>query len=279
MSEREDQPNNKKNEKGKLDGLDLSIVLINVESSGNVGSIARVMKNFGFHKLILFNPKEDPKSNYAHGFAMHAKEILENAEIIYDNNNKNCNDNRGKDENLKIFLQKFDLVIGTSAKGIIRKNLRRIPIFLNELDFTLFTKNSKVALVFGRESTGLTNNEIKLMDFLLRIPADNDYPTLNISQAVGIILYTFYLNMHQISRQEISPSSKAERDLLLKQISHTINNIPMQEFRTERTLQSFKNFLGRSFLSEKESSYLQHFFQKVNLAIENPSLLKKNQKK
>jgi len=254
--------------------LDLSIVLINVESSGNVGSIARVMKNFGFHKLILFNPKEDPKSKYAHGFAMHAQEILENAEVIY-NTRENIQE---ENEDLKKLLQKFDLVIGTSAKGIVRKNLKRIPIFLNELDFTLFTEKSKVALVFGRESTGLTNNEIKLMDFLLRIPADNDYPTLNISHAVGIILYTFYLNMNQISRQEISPASKAERELLLKQISHTIDNIPMQEFRTERTLQSFKNFLGRSFLSEKETSYLQHFFQKINLAIENPSLLNNNKK-
>ncbi|MBA7592683.1 tRNA (cytidine/uridine/adenosine-2'-O-)-methyltransferase TrmJ [subsurface metagenome] len=205
---------------------------------------------------------------------MHAQEILENAEVIY-------NDNREEEEKevLKNFLQRFDLVIGTSAKGIIRKNLKRIPVFLNELDFTLFTKKSRVALVFGRESTGLTNNEIKLMDFLLRIPADNNYPTLNISHAVGIILYKFYLNMHQISRIDISPASKAERDLLLKQISRTIDNIPMQDFRTERTLQSFKNFLGHSFLSEKESSYLQKFFQKVNLAIENPSLLKKNQKK
>ncbi len=254
--------------------LDLSIVLINVESSGNVGSIARVMKNFGFHKLILFNPKEEPKSKYAYGFAMHAQEILENAEVIYNNRDNIQEEN----EDLKKFLKKFDLVIGTSAKGIIRKNLRRIPIFLNELDFTLFTEKSKVALVFGRESTGLTNNEIKLMDFLLRIPADNDYPTLNISHAVCIILYSFYLNMHQISRKEISPASKAERDLLLKQISHTIDNIPMQEFRTERTLQSFKNFLGRSFLSEKETSYLQHFFQKINLSIENPSLLNNNKK-
>ena len=107
MSEREDQPNNKKNEKGKLDGLDLSIVLINVESSGNVGSIARVMKNFGVHKLILFNPKEDPKSNYAQGFAMHAKEILENAEIIYENNKKNSDNNRDEDGNLKNFLDEL----------------------------------------------------------------------------------------------------------------------------------------------------------------------------
>ncbi len=259
-----------KNTKSKLNDLDITIVLINVESSGNVGSIARVMKNFGFHKLILLNPKEEPKSKYAYGFAMHAQEILENAEVIY-------NDNR-EEEFLTKFFQQFDLVIGTSAKGIVRKNLKRIPIFLNELDFSLFIKKTKVALVFGRESTGLTNNEIKLMDFLLRIPADHEYPTLNISQAVGIILYTFYLNIQKISRQEISPATKAERDLLLKQISHTIDNIPMQEFRTDRTLQSFRNFLGRSFLSEKETSYLQNFFQKVNLAIENPSIVKKKKK-
>ncbi len=261
-----------KNIENKLDGLDLSIVLINVESSGNVGSIARVMKNFGFHKLILINPKDDPKSNYAHGFAMHAQDILDIAEVI-------SIDNQDEYGALEKFFEQFDLVIGTSAKGIIRKNLKRIPIFLNELDFTLFNTKSKVALVFGRESTGLTNNEIKFMDFLLRIPTDYSYPTLNISQAVGIILYTFYINMNKISRKKISPASKADRDLLLNQISHTIDNIPMQDFRTERTLQSFRNFLGRSFLSDKEASYLQHFFQKVNLAIENPSILKKKIKK
>ena len=130
------------------------------------------------------------------------------------------------------------MVIGTSAKGIIRKKLKRIPIFLNELDFTLFTEKSRVALVFGRESTRLTNNEIKLIDFLIRIPADYNYPTLNISHAVGIILYAFYLNSHQISRKEISPASKTERDLLLKQISCTVDNIPMQKFKNERILQS-----------------------------------------
>ncbi len=114
------------------------------------------------------------------------------------------------------------------------------------------------------------------MDFIIRIPANQNYPTLNISHAVGIILYTFYVNTHQISRNEVLPASKAERDLLLKYIGQTIEKIPIQEFRIERTLHSFKNFLGRSFLSQKEVSYLQNFFQKINLAIENPDILKSN---
>ena len=58
----------------------------------------------------------------------------------------------------------------------------------------VFQEKSKVALVFGRESTGLTNEELKLMDFIIRIPANQNYPTLNISHAVGIILYTFYVS-------------------------------------------------------------------------------------
>ena len=52
------------------------------------------MKNFGFHKLILINPKDDPKSKYAYGFAMHVQEILDNAKVIYNNN-------REEDEGLK----------------------------------------------------------------------------------------------------------------------------------------------------------------------------------
>ena len=93
-----------KNIENKLDGLDLSIVLINVESSGNVGSIARVMKNFGFHKLILINPKEDPKSNCAHGFAMHAQDILDIAEVI-------SIDNQDEYGALEKFFEQFYLVI------------------------------------------------------------------------------------------------------------------------------------------------------------------------
>lgn len=173
----------------------ISIVLIGSENAGNIGAVARVMKNFGLSNLILINPLADPQSNTAFGFAMHAKDVLQNAEI-YSIPSISSNDmyHQYLDEKLK----SFNVVIGTTAKGITYKNIHRMPVFLTEFSINQFSQQDRIALVFGRESTGLTNEELQHMDFLLRIPTDDIYPTLNLSHAVGIILSHFFFNNQAI---------------------------------------------------------------------------------
>ena len=252
--------------KSQVDVGNISIILVNPETPGNIGSIARVMKNFGFTHLILFNPKKDHTSLKAQGFAMKAKDILENAEVI----TTHSSDNSKQLEDLKTLLNNFDIVIGTSAKGYSYRNIKRIPIFINELDLNQFSPKTKIALVFGRESTGLTNDEVFLMDLLVRIPTNPQYPTLNISQAAGIILHNIFNQISEKSRGQIRPSTRKNRDALFQMINNVINRTPIPEFRLDRTIDAFKNIIGRSFVSQKEVSLLYNFFRKIDTCYDNP---------
>ena len=102
--------------------LEFSVVLVQPEHAGNIGSIARLMKNFNFNNLVVFNPIESTeliRSRHTQGFAMHGKDILFNADIIeLDNQNNHLN-------KYKELMHKFDLIIASTAKGMHYKNIRR----------------------------------------------------------------------------------------------------------------------------------------------------------
>ena len=250
-----------------ISDLEISFVLVETESDGNIGSIARVMKNFGYSRLILFNPQKDPLSTYAHGFAQKGFDVIQNARIVYSTNEDSL-------EELKTLLQQFDIVIGTSAKGYSYKNIKRIPIFLNDLDLTFLSEKTKVAIVFGRESTGLTNDEVGLMDFLIKIPVEETYPTLNISQALGIVAYHLYIHTNTIEHIQVRPATKEQKDNLLETIQSVVEKCPIPDSRNERVFQAFKNIIGRSFASQKELNLLHQFFNKTGIILKDSSIEK-----
>jgi tRNA/rRNA methyltransferase len=243
--------------KPEFHNLEITIILISPETSGNVGAICRIMKNFSFRHLIIFQPICNPLDNDGYGFAMHAKEILESAEIIH------CTSGMELQELSKLFKQ-FEIVIGTSAKGVDKSNITRIPVFLHELDFSLLNNKSKIAIVFGRESTGLTNEEILLTDFCLKISVDEAYPTLNLSQAVAICLYSIFLNLHSIGRGKFTSATKIQKDRLIEIIKNITQNVPIEKFRLNRAIISFKNLFGRAFLTWKEANLIFSFFRKID---------------
>jgi TrmH family RNA methyltransferase len=243
--------------KPEFSALDLTVILIFTETSGNIGSVCRVMKNFGFSKLILFHPLCNPLDNDAHGFAMHGDDILNAAEII------RCDPDHELAP-LQTLFQRFDIVIGTSAKGITYQNIKRVPVFLHEMDFSQLNGKSKVALVFGRESTGLSNEQILLTDFCLKIHASESYPTLNLSQAVGICLYHFYLNIQNLGRGLVIPASKQQKDRLTGIMENIAQNLPLDEMHYEKSVHAFKNLIGRAFLSWKESNLIYRILRKID---------------
>ncbi|WP_457558696.1 RNA methyltransferase [Candidatus Harpocratesius sp.] len=251
----------------------ISIVLIGTENAGNIGAVARVMKNFGLSHLILINPLANPQSNTAFGFAMHAKDVLQKAEI---HSIPISSSNDIYHQYLAKKLKSFNVVIGTTAKGITYKNINRMPLFLTEFSINQFSQQDRIALVFGRESTGLTNEELQHMDFLLRIPTDDIYPTLNLSHAVGIILSYFYFqqsrNLQDQIGRNVNLAKKSDKDLLLEKIAQVINATPLPAFRQKRTLTAFKNILGRAIVTQKEFEYLRNFFRKILQIYENPDI-------
>ena len=151
----------------------ITVALLKPISPGNIGAVARAMKNFDLKDLILINSQCDTKSEEAIKRSKHAKDILKKAKIV-----KNFN-----------YLKKFDYIIGTTANvGSTDYNLPRLPIKPEDLKI----KNKNSVILFGREDSGLTNEEIMKCDFIISIPASKKYQTINISHSAAIIFYELF---------------------------------------------------------------------------------------
>jgi len=246
--------------------LEFSVVLNMPEHAANIGAIARLMKNFNFEHLIVYNPVEKVekiRSYHTQGFAMHGKEILFNAEIISIENRIDHL------SGFKQLMNRFDIKIASTAKGMHYTNIRRLATFPAELTLPVSEKPLNIALIFGRESHGLTNDEIELTDIVLRIPSDENYPTFNLSQACGIILYEIYKKIHilEIGRglKPVLLASNEDKQMLYKLIKNTIVNLQVRTYRKDNIVLAFKNIFERAFVSKKELNLIRGVFSKLNL--------------
>jgi len=168
----------------------IRVVLIGTTHPGNIGAVARAMKNMCLDQLYLVQPKEFPCAE-ATARASGADDLLYNARV--------CND-------LDEALDGCHLVVGASAR------LRRVewPQFApRECAAQLLNaaKQGCVALVFGRESSGLSNAEMDRCQYLVHIPANEEYSSLNLSMAVQVLAY----ELRMTSLEGLSPEGKSER--------------------------------------------------------------------
>lgn len=150
----------------------IKVVLVNTSHPGNIGATARAMKNMGLNDLVLVDPEDFP-SGVATGRAVNAIDILDSAAVVPD---------------LKTAVAECGLVIGASARS------RRIPwpvIGPDECALKAVKESStnSVALVFGREASGLSNEELEQCHFHVQIPSNPDYSSLNLAAAVMLICY------------------------------------------------------------------------------------------
>jgi tRNA (cytidine32/uridine32-2'-O)-methyltransferase len=151
----------------------IRIILVNTTHPGNIGGVARAMKNMGLRDLCLVAPSRFPHEE-AEWRAVGAADILENARVT---------------SSLEEAIEDCQLVIGTSARG------RRIPWPV--LDprrsasqaMAAASSDQQVAFVFGREDRGLTNEELQLCNLHLHVPTHEDYTSLNLAMAVQIVAY------------------------------------------------------------------------------------------
>ncbi len=257
----------------KYKNISFTIVLVRPEHAGNIGSIARVMKNFNFEKLVIYNPIPDEKSikSYeAQGFAMHGKDILLSADIF-----------EAEDENQYIsgfnnYLKKFDLVIATTARGMRNTNIRRLAIFPEDLTIPVSEEVLNIAILFGRESRGLTNEEISCADIILRIPASIEYSALNLSHACGIILYEVFKKIHLINigrgEHPVLLADKEDRNLLYSFVKNLIDKLKIRSHKEENVYLAFKNVFERALISKKELSLITGLFSKLNSVLKDINL-------
>ncbi|MFX0071044.1 MAG: RNA methyltransferase [Candidatus Hermodarchaeota archaeon] len=250
--------------------LSFTIILVQVEHAGNIGSIARLMKNFDFDDLIIFNPLENIENIKSHktcGYAMHGRDILLNAKIITVDNKDN------HIFELKNLLKNFDLVLATTAKGEKYSNIKRLSIFPEDLEIPISEKPLKIALLFGKESRGLTNDEIKLADIFLRIPASIKYPTLNLSHSCGIMLYEIYKKINALKlgrgKSPVLLADKEDRIILYKFLKEIIETLKIRNYKEDKVFQAFKNIYERALISKKELSLILGLFSKIEAILKD----------
>ena len=228
----------------------LDVILIEPENPGNIGAIARVMKNFGFTKLVIVNPQCNHLDTESLKRSKHAQDILKNA-VITDKN---------------VFNQ-YDYLIGTTAKLGTDYNIPRSPLTIREFSSVYITLdlNTKIALIIGREGIGLTNDEINKCDFMVTIPSSLDYPTLNISHAVAILLYELFIVAKKPTRKDtITPISNKEKQVLAEKLDLILEYL---HFTTEDKKQTqrkvWNKIFAKSFVTKREAFVILGFFKKI----------------
>ena len=207
---------------------DYKVVLVEPKNPGNVGAVARAMKNFGLSRLALVNPCE--LDDNAKKRAKHANDILKAAKAY---------------KNLKAATCKSAFVVATS--GIISyndKHFIRHPLTPREVARRAAHVKGEVALVFGREDYGLYNDELLLADILVNIPTSERYPIMNLSHACAVVFYELYLP--QARKVELIETSRLEKERLNGFFADLLDAIDYPKHRKEKTKIMFRKMMGRA---------------------------------
>ena len=218
--------------------LCIKIVLVRPHYPENVGLVARAMANFGFKELALVRPECEFKGSLAKSRACHGQSILLKAKQF---------------ESLGKALEGCSYAVATSAKARKNRPFLGFPAVAERLG----KSHAKAALVFGPEPDGLSAKELDQCDFLARIPASKEYPTLNLSHAACIALFLLFSKKpKKPAFKEAGPESKKKLLELFEKDLEKARGI------TDKAMvkASFKALLSRSLLSEKEAKALAAFF-------------------
>ena len=208
------------------------------------------MKNFGLADLHLVNP-EAILTDIGKMRGAHAQDILANMTVH---------------TSLESALAGVDLAAATTAqKGFSELNLLRQSTTPKQLGSVLAKTTGNVALVFGREGTGLNNNELGLCDITVTIPASEEYQTLNLSHAAAIIFY----ELHSSSINQTTGELAAEevKSTILRYASESAARVGLEDYKTGLTLRALKNVLGRSAIRKREASLLAGFFRQISMKL------------
>ena len=175
----------------------IKVVLVSTSDCRNIGSAARAMKTMGLKNLVLVDPQELPNGQ-AQALSAGATDVLANAVVV---------------DTLEEAIADCGLVVGTSARS------RTLPWPMLEprdcgKKLVQEAKNFPVAIVFGRESSGLTNEELQLCHFHVQIPANPEYSSLNLAMAVQTLSYEIRMNFLEQENAPYQDKDEAEYPLV-----------------------------------------------------------------
>ena len=234
----------------------IRIVLVATSHPGNIGSAARAMKTMGLHRLYLVSPKHFPDAR-AHEMSAGAYDVLLESVVVTDS--------------LADALKGCQLVFGTSARprDIALEGLT--PAQTASLVATR-SDDTEIAIVFGREHAGLTNDELLHCHYHLHIPSNPDFSSLNLAQAVQIVCYELRMKLlSPVADVETRADALALADDVerfydhLKQVLIEINFL--KPSNPKRLFQRVRRLFNRVQLESMEINILRGILTHIQSAI------------
>ncbi len=226
--------------------MDVEVVLVNPIYEGNVGAVARVMKNFGYSKLALIEPCV--LGSFARAMASHAQDVLDSARLT----------------TLEGVLCASNLVIGTTGIVGSRANLRT-PYPLTRLGVKLSGMHGIASILFGAEDQGLPNVVLQECDMIVNIETSSEYPVMNISHAAAIVLHSIASTASTTPKRKVALHDDLDR--LLQHSSDVLELIDFPPHKRRRVLINLKRIVSRSELSEAEVMTLRGVLSRVELRL------------
>ena len=214
----------------------VSVILVAPKYGGNIGAIARLMKNYGLSDLRFVSPPEIGDEAMAR--AMNGKEILLNARQ-YDN--------------FEDAIEGFRIVAATSsAITLDDRKFRRLPETPSSFWKRALKSDGNIALVFGREDDGLRNTEIEMCNSFIHIPSNPEYPVLNLSHAVSVILYEMIRDLERKLPVTADPIEDQNMSRLVESVMELISMTDFPEYKVPNTRVMISRLMVRTELTQSE---------------------------
>lgn len=233
---------------------DSAVVLVEPQGALNIGSVCRVMKNFGFTDLRLVNPEADHLSKPARDMAVKAGHILDEAPLFPD---------------LAEAIADCQLVIGTTCRQGKYRDLIH-PVDLAPL-ITKYPATVKTALVFGREDSGLTLDELDHCHHFLTIPTPG-LSSMNLAQAVNICLYEI-AGIGRLPAPDESEFPPADNEKLEDMYQHMRQSLLASGYldpqNPDHILRTFRRIFARAGLNEREASAIRGLMNRIDWLTRN----------
>ena len=225
----------------------ITFILNKPQLSENIGACARAMKNFNFSKLVLINPKPSFPNDKIVATSVGAKEIISKA--------KNYT-------NLKYALNNIDYLISTTSR-YRNKNIKHIELKdLKKIDLT-----KKIAFLFGAEASGLSNKDISYSNYILKIPCNPKFKSLNLSHSLIIVAQHIFelLNQNNIKYKKSDKIKQASKKDIKSMVDLCINYLEEIDFfkpseKKPKMMQNLLSLFYRIELSQKETRILSSVF-------------------
>ena len=214
----------------------IRVVLVRPKSSGNVGSVARAMKNMGLTDLALVSPRRYRRFSAA-AMAVHAEDVLDRSKVF---------------RTLAEALADCAWVVGTTCRaGSYRRRAMSPRDAASEI--LAVAGRNRVALVFGPEDHGLANEDLKLCHELVTIPAHSAYPSLNLAQSALVCLYELFLARHPPRAEPVTLATSASLERMYEQLREALLRVGfLHGDNPDHIMFTLRRVFGRARLEERE---------------------------